>query len=246
MAASDGDRADASGRGRTGSLAVHHHADHHRVLHCRRKRDPPSPAVPMDGVGPPYFRPNRDLVIAIRHVARDHPRRDPAGVIPLCLIIGDSTALGTAGALFAQGVRCAVHARIGAPSAELARVFHSVSGVDRVLIAIGSNDPTNPGLARNLKIIRQRAVVSRVTWLAPYHAGAAKIVTEIARTLGDSAIQLSAFPSRDRVHPNSYRTVATALQWQTPASVRWQHRAARSPQTPKRGQSIRQAVVLSF
>lgn len=246
MAASDGDRADASGRGRTGSLAVDHHADHHCVLHCRRKRDPPSPAVLMDGVGPPYFWSNRDLVIAIRHVARDHPCRDSAGVIPLCLIIGDSTALGTARALFALGVRCAVHARVGAPSAEPARTFQSASGANRVLIALGSNDPTNPGLARNLSIVRRKTIGSRVTWLAPYHPGAARVVTEIARAYGDPVIQLSAVPSRDRVHPNNYRTVAAALQWQTPTPVRWQHLAARPPQTPQREPSVRQAVVLSF
>jgi len=167
-------------------------------------------------------------------------------VIPLCLIIGDSTALGTANALVAQGIRCAVHARIGASSAEPVRTFQSGTAADRVLIALGSNDPTNPGLARNLTIVRQRTIGSRVTWLAPYHAGAAKIVSEIARAFGDPVIQLSAVPSRDRVHPNSYRTVAAALQWQIPAPTRWQYHAARPSQTPQREPSVRQAVVLSF
>lgn len=167
-------------------------------------------------------------------------------MIPLCLIIGDSTALGTANALVAQGIRCAVHARIGAPSDEPARTFQSGLVANRVLIALGSNDPTNPGLARNLTIVRRKTIGSRVTWLAPYHAGAARIVTQIALAYGDPVIQLSTVPSRDRVHPNNCRTIAAALQWRTLAPVRWRHLAVRPTQTPQREPSVRQATVLSF
>ena len=42
-------------------------------------------------------------------------------MIPFCLILGDSTAIGTAQALAAQGIRCEVHARVGAGSAEIER-----------------------------------------------------------------------------------------------------------------------------
>lgn len=53
-------------------------------------------------------------------------------MIPLCLIIGDSTALGTANALAAQGIRCAVHARVGAPSGDSVKTFRSPVGGDRL------------------------------------------------------------------------------------------------------------------
>lgn len=167
-------------------------------------------------------------------------------MIPLCFIIGDSTALGTPNALAAQGIRCSVHARVGAPSGEPVRSFRSPLGAGRVLIALGSNDPTNPRLARNLLVVRQRTMGSRVTWLAPYHAGAARIVTDIARSFGDPVIQLAAVPSRDRVHPQDYGTVAAALQWQKPASTRVDHRTTRALPSPEQGSSARQAVVLSF
>lgn len=167
-------------------------------------------------------------------------------MIPLCLIIGDSTALGTANALAAQGIRCAVHARVGAPSGDTVKTFRSPVGAGRVLIALGSNDPTNPRLARNLMVVRQRAMGSQVTWLAPYHASAARTVTDIARSFGDPVIQLASVPSLDRVHPQNYRTVAAALQWRKTASIRVDYRATRALPSPEHESSVRQVVVLSF
>jgi len=167
-------------------------------------------------------------------------------MIPLCLIIGDSTALGTANALAAQGIRCAVHARVGAPSGDSVKTFRSPVGAGRVLIALGSNDPTNPRLARNLMVVRQRAMGSQVTWLAPYHASAARIVTDIALSFGDPVIQLASVPSLDRVHPQNYRTVAAALQWRKTASIRADYRTTRALPSPQHEPSVRQAVVLSF
>ena len=167
-------------------------------------------------------------------------------MIPLCLIIGDSTALGTANALAAQGIRCAVHARVGAPSGDSVKTFRSPVGAGRVLIALGSNDPTNARLARNLMVIRQRSMGSQVTWLAPYHASAARIVTDIARSFGDPVIELASVPSRDGVHPQNYRTVAAVLQWRKTASTRVEYRAERALPPPQNESSVRQAVVLSF
>jgi len=59
-------------------------------------------------------------------------------MIPLCLVLGDSTAIGTADALAAAGMRCAVHARSGAPSIETVRTWRSGALNDRTLIALGS------------------------------------------------------------------------------------------------------------
>ncbi len=65
-------------------------------------------------------------------------------MLPLCLILGDSTGVGTADALAALGLRCEVHARVSAPSSETVQTWRGGRPVDRALIALGSNDATSP------------------------------------------------------------------------------------------------------
>ncbi len=84
-------------------------------------------------------------------------------MLPLCLIVGDSTAIGTADALVAQGLQCAVHARVGASSSETVRTFPGSPPVERAVIALGSNDLTNPQLVQNLISLRSRIRATRVT-----------------------------------------------------------------------------------
>ena len=134
-------------------------------------------------------------------------------MLPLCLILGDSTAVGTADALVAQGVQCAVHARVGASSTEALRTFRGNAPVERAVIGLGSNDPANPQLVRNLVALRQRLSAVRVTWLAPYNPSAAQATVAIARSFGDDVVHLSSVATRDRVHPVSYRQVASSLRW---------------------------------
>lgn len=134
-------------------------------------------------------------------------------MIPLCLIVGDSTGLGTASALAAQRIQCELHARVGASSADVARTWKGSPVVARALVAIGSNDPTNPSLTRNLVSVRQRITAARVTWLLPYNTSAARVVATVATSFGDQIVPLSAQPSTDRVHPRSYRALAASLGW---------------------------------
>ena len=141
-------------------------------------------------------------------------------MIPLCLIVGDSTGVGTASALAAQGVRCEIHARVGASSAEVAKTWKGSPPVARALLAIGSNDPTNPSLTRNLVSVRQRVTAARVTWLLPYNTTAARVVARVATTFGDQIVPLSFQPSADRVHPRSYRPVAASLGWKDVSGFR--------------------------
>jgi hypothetical protein len=169
-------------------------------------------------------------------------------MIPLCLVLGDSTAVGTADALAAEGMRCAVHARSGAPSIETVRTWRSGAFSDRTLIALGSNDALNPKLSANLELLRRRVSASHVTWLAPYHPRAAAIVTAIADQFGDTVVYLGRFSSNDGIHPKSYRTVASALRWDTRA-----HRPYHDPivrprraATPNAPPVVREAVVISF
>jgi len=169
-------------------------------------------------------------------------------VIPFCLVLGDSTAVGTAEALAAQGMRCAVHAREGAPSIETVKTWHSGSVSDRALVALGSNDALNPNLASNLQLLRRRVTANQVTWLAPYHPRAAAIVAAIAEQIGDTVVQLGRFSSNDGIHPKSYRAVATALRWQTPAPLPYRYATSRSspPSAARLASVIRQAVVMTF
>ena len=86
-------------------------------------------------------------------------------MIPFCLILGDSTAVGTAQALAAQGIRCEVHARVGAGSAEIERRVRGASAATVALIALGSNDAASPALATNLLALRRRTIAVKVAWL---------------------------------------------------------------------------------
>ena len=168
-------------------------------------------------------------------------------MIPLCLILGDSTGVGTAGALAAQGIRCEVHAREGAPSSETLRTYQGGSPADVAMIALGSNDASNPQLAANLLALRRRVPAARVTWLAPYDATASGIVRTIARAFGDAVLPLAAFSSRDGVHPISYRPIAGALGWVRINSARSIAPAASPlPAVAPPQPAYRQAVVLSF
>jgi len=167
-------------------------------------------------------------------------------MLPLCLILGDSTAVGTADALVAQGLQCAVHARVGASSTETLRTFRGNAPVERAVIGLGSNDPKNPQLVRNLVTLRQRLSAVRVTWLAPYNPAAAQATVAIARSFGDDVVHLSSVATRDRVHPVSYRQVASSLRWSGAPIVSNGYRVSPSATRPPPTPAIRKAVVLSF
>ncbi|WP_145147778.1 hypothetical protein [Sphingomonas solaris] len=138
---------------------------------------------------------------------------------------------------------------MSAPSSETVQTWHGGRPVYRALIALGSNDATSPKLAENLLTLRRRVLAGRVTWLAPYHPGAAQVVTAIARSFGDNVVQLASYGSRDRVHPNSYSSVAVSLGWSGMGSSVPLLARRPSPQPPRAtftASPIRQAVVLSF
>lgn len=168
-------------------------------------------------------------------------------MIPLCLIIGDSTGVGTGAALALQGIRCEVQARKNASSAEVLKGQPEGIVAGRVLIAAGSNDAASPALRRNLLALRQRISALNVTWLAPYHSQAAGVVSALARSFGDTVVQLSSYQTHDRVHPANYANVASSLGWSTfggspQGGVVSSYRMIQPPAR----QAGRQAVVLSF
>jgi hypothetical protein len=159
-----------------------------------------------------------------------------------CLIIGDSTGVGTAAALAAQDIRCEVRAQVGVSSAPALARQAGATAASHVLVAVGSNDPTNPSLRSNLLRLRRQLAKPRVTWLAPYSPIAAEAVRSVSVTYGDAVIPLAGFASRDRIHPTNYAPVAHAIGWQSPQARQVPTvAAAKRAKVPQR-----RAVVLSF
>jgi hypothetical protein len=119
-----------------------------------------------------------------------------------CAIIGDSIAIGLA-ALMPQ---CVVDAKVGIPSAAVIYRMHSA---DIVVVSAGSNDPRNPRLVDNLKLIRATAL-GKVIWIAPIDRAAAKAVASVAAIHSDPVIHFE--PGHDNVHPRSDVTLAAAVK----------------------------------
>lgn len=122
-----------------------------------------------------------------------------------CIAIGDSIAVG-----IGQAAHCTINAKVGASSSYIAD--HVVASNKSVaVISAGSNDPTNPKLRTNLDEIRSKVTAKRVIWILPYNRKAAAVVKAVAVQHGDGYIDLSAFKTRDGVHPSSYGSVARKL-----------------------------------
>lgn len=134
-------------------------------------------------------------------------------MLSLCLILGDSTAVGTADALARQGIRCEVHARVNARSGTIAREWPGAAAASEALIALGSNDADDPALERSLMAVRGRTRALRITWLAPYNGRAGLVVRRVAARFGDRVVSLTQHLTRDGIHPAAYGPVATSLGW---------------------------------
>lgn len=121
-----------------------------------------------------------------------------------CVAIGDSIAVGIAAVS-----QCEDRARVGRSSAQvLATIERTKAGT--VIISVGSNDPTNPELLRNLRRIRDKVKGSElVVWISPYNQYAASAVKQIAMMYGDGLIDLRDHRTKDGVHPSNYVKVAS-------------------------------------
>jgi len=113
-----------------------------------------------------------------------------------CVIIGDSIAKG----MGQLSQNCATHAKEGATSSYIRR-FKQQGNV--TIISAGSNDPNSAELPENLRKIRQR-ISGHVVWILPYNRKAATQVRKAAKP-GDVLVDLKYCPTRDRVHPTSYK-----------------------------------------
>lgn len=119
-----------------------------------------------------------------------------------CLIIGDSIGVG-----IAPYTPCKVTAQVGRATSTQAAIIKRVSAY-HVIISLGSNDPFDPELLRNLRKVRASTNAKRVTWIVPYHSHAGGAVRRVADAFGDEMVELRAFKTKDGVHPANYRGVA--------------------------------------
>lgn len=138
-----------------------------------------------------------------------------------CLVEGDSISVGTGQAInrMLGTARCEVIARVGAGSAEILRMEKPGGAHALLIMSTGSNDPNNPSLRANLIKTRSSVTVGQAIWILPYNRTAARIAKEVCAQFGDSYVDLAHFPSRDNLHPSSYRDVALKLP-QAPACHR--------------------------
>jgi lysophospholipase L1-like esterase len=129
-----------------------------------------------------------------------------------CLLLGDSIALGLAVALKAGGIACDVAARVGARSAELPRQIAAMGARPVVVLSTGTNDAPNADLEANLIGARMALGRARIVWILPYRRQSAYAITRIAFRFGDDLIDIAALPSRDHIHPASYRALADMVR----------------------------------
>ena len=119
-----------------------------------------------------------------------------------CALAGDSIAVGIA-PFFKH---CVVDAKIGISSAAIIGRVHDA---DVLVVSAGSNDPRNPHLEANLKIIRAKAS-GKVIWISPIDRTAAEAVVRVAAIHGDRVVRFSS--GRDHVHPRSEGSLAAAVR----------------------------------
>ncbi len=119
------------------------------------------------------------------------------------LVTGDCIAIGYAGAM---RPRVEVVARVGASSGAIAAWRRPAGPVNVLVISAGSNDPTSPRLAGNLRRIRASVRAAKVVWLLPRHRGAAATVRSVAMSI-DECVDLRRLGTHDGVHPDSYRAL---------------------------------------
>lgn len=122
-----------------------------------------------------------------------------------CMAIGDSIAVG-----LSWVTHCKQVAQVGRTTAKQAAIVTKLK-TGTAVISLGSNDPMNPNLVRDLRTVRAAVEASFVVWIVPYHRNAATAVRAVARAYGDGIIELRNYPSWDWVHPQNYADIAGAI-----------------------------------
>lgn len=128
-------------------------------------------------------------------------------VMPSCLIIGDSIALGVAAALASvNGGGCDVRTQVGASSRTI-NSFTTAREYQAAIISAGTNDSADRELRSNLWQIRLKIRARQVTWIYPRSVSAAWAVHDVAVRFKDRTLGIQRLRSRDGVHPANYRAL---------------------------------------
>lgn len=117
--------------------------------------------------------------LAAAAIASSATAQPASGARPaFCLLVGDSTIVGTAEAIRAAlGVTCDVQAREGVATSTILQ-WQAPAGSYRVaVIGSGSNDAGSPRLSRDLALLRGAVRADRVIWLRPYNRTASAAVS---------------------------------------------------------------------
>lgn len=129
-----------------------------------------------------------------------------------CLIVGDSTGLGTAKEINARYVRrCDVIAVERATAAQILDWRKPFKVYGTCIFGVGSNDEPDAALMAKLARLRRSILTRRVIWLLPYSRPRAYVVNSVALSFGDESLDLSRFPTNDGIHPARYGEVAEVL-----------------------------------
>ena len=129
-----------------------------------------------------------------------------------CLILGDSTGLGTAKEINARySGRCDVIAIERATASQILDWRKPPKAYGTCIFAVGSNDKPGTALTAKLARLRRSIFTRRVIWLLPYSRPRAYVVNSVALSFGDESLDLMRFPTKDRIHPDRYGDVAEAL-----------------------------------
>ncbi len=127
-----------------------------------------------------------------------------------CLVIGDSLAVGLGMALKSQGVFCDVYARKGLTAWQIG-LLAPIGRYAVAYVSAGSNNPKNPHLEDEVRVLRSHIRASKVVWVLPYDRTAAQAVNSNAAETGGLVVDMAWFATRDRVHPVSYGPLARMI-----------------------------------
>ena len=129
-----------------------------------------------------------------------------------CLILGDSTGVGTAKEVNARYAgRCDVLAVERATAEQILAWRKPSKRYGTCIFAMGSNDDPRSQLTRRLIAIRKSIASRRVIWLLPYSRPRAYLVNTVAIAFADESLDLQRFRTNDLVHPARYSDVAATL-----------------------------------
>jgi len=123
-----------------------------------------------------------------------------------CLVLGDSIAVGVGQNL----PQCETIAKVGLSSSQVLASVKAVSK-DIVVVSVGSNDPKNPELLRNVRALRAKINAKYVVWLLPYDRSASGVINQVANSNRDFVVNLRDYTTKDGVHPTNYKILAKEL-----------------------------------